>query len=207
MIVAYLVWGRMIRRGSSIRLTLLNAVVTLSSTIGYIAAADVWLLIPVAIVGGIVNAGGEITFLRTSCRWRPRDKIGEYATAQSLLMGIRGTAAPFVAAALLGIADARVVLLIGVNLMTAGARSWRRRAPHRADRDAGRRNWSSRAPPTKPGRNALRPHRVREAVRDHLVALVRRWKPSAGHGSVRREPRSGEESNTFTRPGYFAAIV
>jgi MFS family permease len=120
MIVAYLVWGRMIDRGSSIRLTLLNTVVTLLIPIGYIAAADVWLLIPVAIVGGIVNAGGEITFFTNIVQIAPRDKIGEYATAQSLLMGIRGTAAPFVAAALLGVADARVVLLIGVIFMTAG---------------------------------------------------------------------------------------
>ena len=120
MIVAYLVWGRMIDRGSSIRLTLVNTVVTLLVPIGYIAAADVWLLIPVAIVAGIVNAGGEITFFTNIVQIAPRDKIGEYATAQSLLMGLRGTAAPFVAAALLGFADPRVVLLIGVVFMTAG---------------------------------------------------------------------------------------
>jgi len=120
MIVAYLVWGRMIDRGSSIRLTLLNTVVTLLVPIGYIAAADVWLLIPVAVVAGIVNAGGEITFFTNIVQIAPRDKIGEYATAQSLLMGLRGTAAPFVAAALLGVADPRVVLLIGVIFMTAG---------------------------------------------------------------------------------------
>src|SRR5437762_3475348 len=120
MIVAYLIWGRMIDRGSSIRLTLLNTVVTLLIPIGYIAAADVWLLIPVAIVGGIVNAGGEITFFTNIVQIAPRDKIGEYATAQSLLMGIRGTPAPFVAAALLGGADPHVVLLIGVIFMTAG---------------------------------------------------------------------------------------
>ncbi len=120
MIVAYLVWGRMIDRGSSIRLTLLNTVVTLLVPIGYIAAADVWLLIPVAIVAGIVNAGGEITFFTNIVQIAPRDKIGEYATAQSLLMGLRGTAAPFVAAGLLAVADPRVVLLIGVIFMTAG---------------------------------------------------------------------------------------
>jgi MFS family permease len=120
MIVAYLVWGRMIDRGSSIRLTLLNTVVTLLIPIGYIAAADVWLLMPLAIVGGIVNAGGEITFFTNIVQVAPRDRIGEYATAQSLLMGLRGTAAPFVAAALLGVADPRVVLLIGVIFMTAG---------------------------------------------------------------------------------------
>jgi hypothetical protein len=51
----------------------------------------------------------------------PRERIGEYAAAQSLLMGLRGTAAPFVAAALLGVTDARAVLLVGVIFMTAGA--------------------------------------------------------------------------------------
>jgi MFS family permease len=120
MIVAYLVWGRMIDRGSSIRLTLVNTVVTLLIPIGYIAAADVWLLLPVAVVAGIVNAGGEITFFTNIVQIAPRDKIGEYATAQSLLMGLRGTAAPFVAAGLLAVADPRVVLLIGVIFMTAG---------------------------------------------------------------------------------------
>jgi MFS family permease len=121
MIVAYLVWGRMIDRGNSVRLTLVNTVVTLLIPIGYIAAADVWLLIPVAIVAGIVNAGGEITFFTNIVQMAPRDRIGEYATAQSLLMGLRGTAAPFIASALLGVADARVVLLVGVILMSAGA--------------------------------------------------------------------------------------
>jgi MFS family permease len=121
MIVAFLVWGRMIDRGSSIRLTLVNTVVTLLVPIGYIAAADVWLLIPVAIVAGIVNAGGEITFFTNIVQIAPRDRIGEYATAQSLLMGVRGTAAPFLASLLLGLTDARVVLLIGVVFMTAGA--------------------------------------------------------------------------------------
>jgi MFS family permease len=120
MIVAFLIWGRMIDRGSSIRLTLLNTVLTLLIPIGYIAAADVWLLIPLAIVGGIVNAGGEITFFTNIVQIAPRDRIGDYATAQSLLMGLRGTAAPFLAAALLGVTDARVVLLIGVIFMTAG---------------------------------------------------------------------------------------
>jgi MFS family permease len=121
MIVAYLVWGRIIDRGSSVRLTLVNTVVTLLVPIGYIAASDVWLLIPVSVVAGIVTAGGEITFFTNIVQIAPRDRIGEYATAQSLLMGLRGTAAPFVAAALLGVTDARVVLLIGVAFMAAGA--------------------------------------------------------------------------------------
>src|SRR5207244_10779242 len=119
MVVAYIIWGRMIDRGSSIRLTLVTTAVTLLVPVGYFAAADVWLLIPVAIVAGIVNAGGEITFFTNIVQIAPRDRIAEYATAQSLLMGLRGTAAPFVAAALLGVTDPRVVLLIGIIFMPA----------------------------------------------------------------------------------------
>jgi MFS family permease len=120
MIIAYLVWGRVIDRGSSVRLTLVNAVVTILMPIGYIAAPDVWALIPVAVIGGIVSAGGEITFFTNVVQLAPRDRIRDYTAAQSTLMGMRGTAAPFLASALLGVADARVVLLIGVVFMTAG---------------------------------------------------------------------------------------
>jgi len=121
MIAAYLVWGRIIDRGSSIRLTLVNTVVSILVPIAYVAAPEMWALLPAAAIAGIVTAGGEITFFTNIVQLAPRERIGEYAAAQSLLMGIRGTAAPFAASALLGVADARLVLLIGVLFMTAGA--------------------------------------------------------------------------------------
>src|SRR3989442_14568213 len=114
MVMAYIIWGRMIDRGSSIRLTRVNTVVALLVPIGYIAAGDVWLLIPVAIVAGIVNAGGEITFFTNIVQIAPRDRIGEDATAQAMLMGARGTAPPFIPAAPLRVARPRLVPPIGV---------------------------------------------------------------------------------------------
>jgi hypothetical protein len=115
------VWGRVIDRGSSIMLTLVNMVLTILIPIGYIAASDVWQLLPVAVITGVVNAGGELTFFTNIVQMAPRERIGEYAAAQSLLMGIRGTVAPFVASALLGLVDPRAVLLTGVLFMTTGA--------------------------------------------------------------------------------------
>src|SRR2546423_2754280 len=76
MIVAYLIWGRMIDRGSSIRLTLLNTVVTLLIPIGYIAAADARLLIPAAIVAGGVDGHRQITFLPNMLQLAPPDQTG-----------------------------------------------------------------------------------------------------------------------------------
>lgn len=121
MIVAYFVWGRVIDKGSSIRLTLVNMVLTILIPVGYIGAPEAWALIPVAVVAGIVGAGGELTFFTNIVQLAPRDRIGDYAAAQSMLMGLRGTLAPFMASALLGVADPRLVLLIGVALMTGGA--------------------------------------------------------------------------------------
>jgi len=120
-IIAYLVWGRVIDRGSSIRLTLVNCVVTILIPVGFIAATDTWQLIPVAVITGIVNAGGELTFFTNIVQLAPRERIVEYAAAQSFVMGIRGTLAPFIASALLGLVDARAVLLTGVLFMTTGA--------------------------------------------------------------------------------------
>src|SRR5207253_1644765 len=82
MIVAYLVWGRIIDRGSSIRLTLVNTVVTILVPIGYIAAPATWALLPVAAIAGIVTAGGELTFFTNIVQLAPRERIGEYAAAQ-----------------------------------------------------------------------------------------------------------------------------
>jgi MFS family permease len=120
MIVAFFIWGRVLDRGSSIRLTLVNMVLTIAIPVGYIVAADISWLIPVALIIGIINAGGELTFFTNIVQLAPRERIGEYAAAQSFLMGLRGTIAPFLASALLGIADPRLVLLTGVAFMMAG---------------------------------------------------------------------------------------
>lgn len=52
MVVAYLVWGRFIDRGSSLRLTVVNTALVLLVPIGYLLAPAVWALIPVAILSG-----------------------------------------------------------------------------------------------------------------------------------------------------------
>jgi len=45
----------------------------------------------------------------------------DYAAAQSFLLGIRGTLAPFAASFLLGQYEPRLVLLVGMSFMAAGA--------------------------------------------------------------------------------------
>jgi MFS family permease len=119
-IVAYIVWGRFIDRGSSLRLTVVNTALVLLMPLGYLLAPSTLFLLPVAVIAGITNAGGDITFFTNITQLAPRDRVGDYAVAQSSLMGVRGTIAPFAASALLTLFPAQTVVVLAMGLMVAG---------------------------------------------------------------------------------------
>jgi MFS family permease len=121
MIVAYPVFGRLIDRGSTLRQTLLATLLTLLVPIGYLVAPGTWALLPVAVIIGIAVSSGELTAFTNIVHMAPRARIGEYAAANAFLLGVRGTAAPFLAAALLDMVQPQVVLVLGTLLMTTGA--------------------------------------------------------------------------------------
>ena len=120
MIVAYVVVGRLIDRGSSLRQTFIGTLLVLLVPIGYLLAPSYWFLLPVAVVAGIAQASGELTYHTNVVQMAPPDRLAEYAAAQSLLLGIRGSLAPFAASALLGAFSAHVVLLAGLAFMVVG---------------------------------------------------------------------------------------
>lgn len=120
MIVAYLFVGRMIDRGSSLRQTFLATLLVLLVPIGYLVAPVSWALLPVAAVAGITIASSELTYHTNIVQVAPTGRTAEYAAAQSFLLGVRGTAAPFAASALLGFVDTRAVLAVGLLFMVAG---------------------------------------------------------------------------------------
>jgi len=120
MIGAYVIVGRLIDRGSSLRQTFIGTLLVLLVPIGYLIAPSYWFLLPVALVAGIAQASGELTYHTNVVQMAPRDRLAEYAAAQSLLLGVRGSIAPFAASALLGAFSAHVVLVIGLLFMVAG---------------------------------------------------------------------------------------
>lgn len=119
-IAAYLVWGRLIDRGSSLRLSAYNLLLVLLIPVSYLLAPTMWFLLPAAVVTGVVNAGFDITFHTNIVQLAPRGRVLDYATAQSFILGVRGTIAPFMASALLALMDTRMVLVVVIALMTAG---------------------------------------------------------------------------------------
>jgi MFS transporter, DHA1 family, staphyloferrin B biosynthesis exporter len=119
-VFGYLVWGRLIDRGSSLRLSAWNASFLILLPLTYLLAPNYWWLLPVAVVQGIVNSGFEITFHTNIVQAAPRGRVLDYATAQSFVLGVRGTIAPFLASALLELMDVSRVLMIVITLMVAG---------------------------------------------------------------------------------------
>ncbi len=120
-IVAYVVVGRLIDRGSSLRQTFIATLLVVLVPLGYVVSPIAWTLLPVAVIAGITQASGDLTYYTNVVHMAPPPKIAEYAAAQSFLLGIRGTLAPFAASALLGILEPRAVLLVGMAFMVSGA--------------------------------------------------------------------------------------
>jgi MFS family permease len=119
-VIAFFFWGKFIDRGSSLRMTVVNTALVLLMPLGYLLAPSTLYLLPVAVIAGITNAGGDITFFTNIVQLAPRERVGDYAVAQSSLMGVRGTIAPFAASALLTMFPAQTVLLFSMGLMVAG---------------------------------------------------------------------------------------
>jgi len=71
-------------------------------------------------VAGISQASAELTYHTNIVQMAPAGRIADYAAAQSLLLGIRGSLAPFAASALLGVLSAQGVLVIGLAFMVSG---------------------------------------------------------------------------------------
>lgn len=119
-VAAYAFWGRLIDRGSSLRLHLYANLFIVLVPIGYLIAPSYWFLLPTAVVMGIVTAGHDLTFHTNIVQLAPPGRVLDYAAAQSFLLGVRGSIAPFVASALLATLAPRGVLVIGVGLMVVG---------------------------------------------------------------------------------------
>jgi MFS family permease len=121
-VISYVFWGRLIDRGSSLRLSAWNCALLVALPVTYLLAPSVWWLLPAAVIIGIVNAGSDIMFHTNIVQAAPRGRVLDYATAQSFLLGIRGTIAPFLGSYLIGVfgGSAYPVLFVIITLMVVG---------------------------------------------------------------------------------------
>jgi hypothetical protein len=117
----YWFWGRRIDRESSTALTATNAVYMIALPLAYLLAPSLPLLIPAAIIAGLTVACADLTFHTNMIQLAPPGRAGEYMAAQSFVLGVRATVAPFVASALLVTTNATFTLLVVLTCVAAGA--------------------------------------------------------------------------------------
>lgn len=117
----YWFWGRRIDRESSTALTATNAVYMIALPLAYLLAPSLPLLVPAAIIAGLTVACADLTFHTNMIQLAPPGRAGEYMAAQSFVLGVRATVAPFVASALLVATNATFTLLVVLTCVAAGA--------------------------------------------------------------------------------------
>lgn len=118
--LGYFFWGRRIDRGSSLSITLWNFLLVLGLPLTYLVAPEAVYLLPAAAITGFTLAAGDLTFFTNMVELAPRGKAADYMSAQSFVLGVRGTIAPFAASALLLATDATTLLGIVLTLMAVG---------------------------------------------------------------------------------------
>jgi MFS family permease len=119
--VGFYFWGRRIDRGSSTALTATNAVYMIGLPLAYLLAPSLPLLLPAAIIAGLTVACADLTFHTNMIQLAPQGRAGEYMAAQSFVLGVRATVAPFVASALLVTTNVTITLLAVLFCVTLGA--------------------------------------------------------------------------------------
>ncbi len=118
--LGYWWWGSRIDRGSSIRLTLANSSLLLGMPLVYLLAPSTPYLLIAALIAGFTMGGGDLTFFTNVVQLAPKGKAADYMAAQSFVLGLRGTIAPFVAMALLLATSATFALVVVLITIATG---------------------------------------------------------------------------------------
>lgn len=133
-IIAFAYWGHFMDRNGALWTALVNILLQCLIPIVYFFSGAWWHLIPAAVVQGIAGAGIELAYLNVILTLSEEGKEAQYQALHSMLLGIRGTIAPFVAVPVLRMLGFHASFLVCLSLMLLGAymqavslRAYRRR--------------------------------------------------------------------------------
>lgn len=124
--LAYVFWGRLADQVSPLKIVLINSLLAAVIPLNHIFATEVWMLLPMALVQGVVNAGIELSYFNSVMHFSSSDNAAQYQGMHSLLLGVRGVIAPFVGAWLAHAlkewgADIRWAFALGATLVLLGS--------------------------------------------------------------------------------------
>ncbi|HEU4753881.1 MAG TPA: MFS transporter [Armatimonadota bacterium] len=105
MALSFFYWGRFVDLRSPQLAVALNILLTALIPVIYILAGTVfpaspWVLFPAFIVTGIVNAGIDLSYFAALLTFAGETNVSRYQALQSFLLGVRGSIAPFIGAAM-----------------------------------------------------------------------------------------------------------
>ncbi len=122
MSVGFFYWGGYVDRVRPERCIAIQASLQTLVPLNYCVATSPWMLIPSTVVGGIVNAGGELSAFASVLYFAPKDRITQYQGIYLSLFGLRGILAPLMGAALLEskLLPQRSIFLLGMALTLVG---------------------------------------------------------------------------------------
>ncbi|MCE5199424.1 MAG: MFS transporter [Armatimonadota bacterium] len=140
MVVSYLYWGPYIDRKKPSTIVAFNSLLSSLFPLTYCFATKAWMLLPVAALSGITNAGLELSYFSGVLHYAPKDRITHYQAIFASLMGLRGIVAPFLGAILVQrdiismrvlFALTSVLMLVSVVVQLTGVRRHETTAPAR----------------------------------------------------------------------------
>lgn len=129
-VLGFHVWGRTVDRRSGVEAVRLILVAALLTPVLYFLAPSPWFAALAFASDGFFWAGLDLAWMAACLELAPPGRVGAYVAAYTMLLGLRGVTAPFVAGALASALGPRPVFLVTAALTaTAGilaSRSLRR---------------------------------------------------------------------------------
>jgi MFS family permease len=120
-ILSYYFWGRFIDRHHPALILYITFILGALVIFIYMVAWNYLLLLPVALLTGIITAGADLANINNAIRFaEDKQDVPQYIALYSSLVGVRGVIAPFLATFLLFFMNARMVLLIAFIGITLG---------------------------------------------------------------------------------------
>lgn len=123
--LSYLYWGKYVDVQSPLKAVAINVLLVSFVPFIYFWSHNVWMLLPAAVITGITAGGAELSYFNSILTLAEDGKESQYQALHSFWLGVRGTTAPFLGAALVSLFKAnglsiRYVFLVSMAVMLAG---------------------------------------------------------------------------------------
>ena len=123
---SYFYWGKYVDTRSPLKAVVINVVLVSLVPLNYFFARNVWMLLPTALINGVTMGGVELSYFNSILHFAREGKESQYQALHSFLLGIRGTTAPFIGAAMVTAfrghhVDVKYAFLVSMALMLLGA--------------------------------------------------------------------------------------